>query len=156
MRTSHVVGKINTMLQYEDPPHFLLIHVGANDIGDLRLADLRNYLKNIVTAISDIMPNTTIIWSQMLPRLRWRYSVNNKAMEQGRYRVNNAIASYIVRKGGLYIKYPEITVSSNLFSNDGVHLSNAGNSILLNRIQGGLYEFIHHQEGNGSVFPPPN
>lgn len=153
MRSSQLVGKLLRMLQYEDPPQFLIIHVGTNDIGHMKLAELRNYMKNVLTTILDILPNTALIWSQMLPRQKWRYSLNTRALERGRYRVNNAIASYLLRKGGLYIKYPEITTSCNLFTDDGVHLTATGNHIFLNRIQGGLYEFIYNREKNGPVFP---
>lgn len=54
MRASQLGGKIQTMLRYEDPPNYLLIHVGANDIGNRKVGDLRNYLTNVVTQISDI------------------------------------------------------------------------------------------------------
>ena len=71
----------------------------------------------------------------MLPRINWRFSQDNNAMEKGRYRVNNAVASYVLRMGGLYIRYPEINRFSNLFATDGVHLSTVGNNIFLNKIQ---------------------
>ena len=89
---------MQTMLRYEDPPNYLLIHVGANDIGNMKVGDLRNYLKNVVTQISAMMPDTKVIWSQMLPRINWRFSQDNNAMEKGRYRVNNVVASYVLYK----------------------------------------------------------
>lgn len=150
MKASQLRGQILTMLQYEDPPQYLLIHVGANDIGETRTDDLREYLKNVVTDMSDTLSNTQIIWSQMLPRKQWRYSLDNVAMEKSRYRVNNSVASYNLKIGGLYIRYPEIHKNCNLFKPDGVHLKPVGCQILLNILQGGLEQFM---QNGGTVFP---
>lgn len=33
------------MLKFEGPPHYLIVHVGANDLGNLPAGDLRNEIK---------------------------------------------------------------------------------------------------------------
>ncbi|CAG2229749.1 unnamed protein product [Mytilus edulis] len=82
--------------KYEDPPKFLVVHVGANDLGNIKTKDLREKLIQAMTFISKDLPDTKIVWSQMLPRLKWRYSNDGKAMEKCRYRVNNAVANFIL------------------------------------------------------------
>jgi hypothetical protein len=47
----------------------------------------RNNIKNIIRWILIELPNTTVIWSQILPRLKWRYSTNQTAMHECRYRI---------------------------------------------------------------------
>ena len=57
-------------------------------------------------------------------------------------RINNAVASDVIRKGGCYIKYPDIKESeADLFDDDNVHLSQAGNEILLNNMSAAIEQF---------------
>jgi hypothetical protein len=49
------------------------------------------------------------VWSQILPRLSWRYSNNCKAMNMAAVRLNNFAAWLCFKLGGSYIKYPEIS-----------------------------------------------
>jgi len=65
-------GQIRLMLKFEDPPNFILIHIGGNDLGNIKLGVLRNRLKNFMVWLKDMMPEVTIIWSQILPRTNWR------------------------------------------------------------------------------------
>jgi len=65
-------------------------------------------------------------------------------MAKSRYMVNNA--------GGLYVRYPEIISTMQLLRRDGVHWTEVGNNIFLNKIQGGLEYFILGTGGH--VLPP--
>jgi hypothetical protein len=47
------------------------------------------------------MPQIKIVWSQILPRFSWRYSDNFEAMERSRRRLNNCIASCVLKSGGI-------------------------------------------------------
>ena len=62
------------MKKFEDTPQFIILHVAGNDLGCKKVVFLRNEIKNIIRWILIELPNTTIIWSQILPRLKWRYS----------------------------------------------------------------------------------
>ena len=94
---------------------------------------------------------TKIIWSQILPRFKWRYSTDLIAMKKCRYRVNNSLATYILKHGGYYIRYPDIIRERKLFKDDGVHLAPVANNIFLNTLQGGIGHFINDL---GKVYPP--
>lgn len=150
--TSQLRGHIKIMLKYEDPPEFLIVHVGTNDLGNMSLGDLRNKLQRILKLVAEDLPGTRLVWSQMLPRLKWRYSKNNKAMEKGRYRVNNAVAKFILNSGGYYLRYPDIVRNEKLFNPDGVHLSCIGNNIFINTLQAGIEYFLNGYAGR--LFPP--
>lgn len=152
MIISQLRGRIRTMLKFEGPPHYLIVHVGANDLGNLPAGDLRNEIKKNLRVISRYhLLGTKIVWSQMLPRFNWRYSSDLVKMERCRYRTNNAVASYVLKYGGYYIRYPEIIRDRRLFEADGVHLSLVANNIFLNKLQGGIEYFL---DGRGNVFPP--
>lgn len=152
MVVSQLEGHLKRLKKYEDPPDYLLIHVGCNDIGNIKVGHLRNDIKNILQKLSKDMPSTKIIWSQMLPRIKWRYSLNNAAMEKARRRVNNSIASHVLKSGGFYIRYPDILGKEIFFKEDGVHLSDVGNNIFINTLQGGIEEFLSSSQ-TGIVFP---
>ncbi|CAC5361891.1 unnamed protein product [Mytilus coruscus] len=123
MVTSQLRRQIRIMLKYEDPPKFLVIHVGANDSGNVKTKDLGENLIQAMTFISKDLPDTKIVWSQMLPRLKWRNSNDSKAMEKCRYRVNNAVANYILESGGYYIRYPDISRTENMYKSDGLQFT---------------------------------
>ena len=153
-RSGMVVGQlkqqIKKMLTFEDPPSVLVIHLAGNDIGRFKIGHLRNEIKSIMTWLQQELPNTLLVWSQILPRNNWRYSESPKAMEKCRYRLNNSIATFVLNLGGGYIRYPEILSDKNLIGSDGVHLTTLGTNILLNTLRGGLDHFIYR---NGNVFP---
>ena len=142
---SRVQKHIQTMMQYEDPPNFIMLHVGANDIGNVKFGLIQLQLKSLISWIAKQMQYAKIIFSQLLPRLSWRYSENNSKMEKCRHRINSAIASFIVKNGGYYIHYPDIKADNQFLVPDGVHLNELGNNILLNIIQGAIETFIYDE-----------
>ena len=52
-----------------------------------------------------------------------------------------SIAQFCLTIGGYYIQYPDIALDVQFFKRDGVHLTDLGNEIFLNTLQGAL-EFI--------------
>jgi hypothetical protein len=72
-------------------------------------------------------------------------------MEQCRYRVNNSVATDVLKHGGHYIRYPDIIRERKWFKDDDVHLAPVANNIFLNTLQGSIEHFI---SGLGIVYPP--
>ena len=62
------------MCKFEDVPVFILIHLGGNDIGRIGLKDLRKKYKDEIDWVQKKLPNSIIIFSQILPRISWRYA----------------------------------------------------------------------------------
>lgn len=140
------------MISYEDYPSVLVCHCGANDIGKIPLANLRELLCKELAAIQQMLPRTLIVWSQLLPRSAWRFSDNVRAMQNSLVRVNSRISTFIIGLGGAYIKYPDLAVvTPELYKDDGVHLTPLGNDLFLNTLQGAIESFI--QSHNKYVFP---
>ncbi|CAC5422578.1 unnamed protein product [Mytilus coruscus] len=152
MVVKHVKGQLRTMKKYEDPPHFLVLHVAGNDIGSSKVGFLRNEIKNMIRWIMKEFPNSKLVWSQILTRLKWRHSNDRKAMDLCRYRINNSIAAFIISCGGYYIKHPDIHADQKFFQSDGVHLSSLGNELWLNILQGAMEHFIQKKDC-ASTFP---
>jgi hypothetical protein len=48
-----------------------------------------------------MLPGTSLVWSSILPRMKWRYSENLRNMEITRKRVNRGFRSYLLKIGGI-------------------------------------------------------
>ncbi|KAJ8302082.1 hypothetical protein KUTeg_021069 [Tegillarca granosa] len=78
MRWEQVFNKIKHLITFIDPPEFLLLHCGGNDIGSsLKSVELIHLILNTIVKIFKLLPKTRLIWSQILPRLEWRNESNN-------------------------------------------------------------------------------
>ncbi|KAJ8316547.1 hypothetical protein KUTeg_005904 [Tegillarca granosa] len=136
--------RIKHLLTMIDPPKFLVLHCSGNDIGSYEKSiELMHRICCTIKVLWHMLPNTKLIWSQILPRLKWRNERNHKAVNKSRVRINSYIAKFMISNGGLYIRYPEIVQSNDgMFDNDKVHLSQLGNDIFLYRLQQALQVFI--------------
>ena len=130
-------------MKYEDPPNILIIHVAGNDIGATKTMELCIKIKKILSWSRSCFPSSMLVWSQILPRLKWRYSENLRAMDRCGNRVNSSIASFLMKNYGSYIRYPEIKANEKFFE-DGVHLSSLGNENFLNTLQGGIESIVEN------------
>ena len=98
MLASQLPRQIRIMLQFEDPPSYLVVHVGGNDFGKEKIGYLRNNLKLFLRTIQRKLPNTIIVWWQILSSRLYRFSTNNKAMKKCRYGLNNSIAKFVLEE----------------------------------------------------------
>ena len=69
-------NQVRIMCKFEDVPVFILIHLGGNDIGRIGLKDLGKKYKDEIDWVQKKLPNSIIIFSQILPRISWRYAKN--------------------------------------------------------------------------------
>jgi hypothetical protein len=143
LKVVQVINLVHALLNWRRPPALLVIHAGGNYIGNMRCGLLRYNIKLIVKQLMQLLPNTTIVWSSILPRLRYRSSKNTKAMENCRTRINRSLVDYVIKYKGKAIKYPEFNDRyPGLFFY--VHLSFIGNDLILNTIQGAFDTFLHN------------
>lgn len=136
--------QVRHLLTMIDPPQFFILHCSGNDIGSFEKSiELIHRICPTIRSLWIILPNTKLIWSQILPRLKWRMERNHKAINKARLRINRYIAKFIISNGGFYIRYPEIIESNvGVFDKDKVHLSQLGNDIFLYRLQQALQVFL--------------
>ena len=154
LRWTDLEGKVNQLLKFEDPPDFLVIHCGGNDIGigPKKSILLRKRMERTIINISLKMPHTRMVWSQILPRYKWRSSLLQEQLDKIRVRLNSRLATLILSLGGASIKYPELDKENVQFlQDDRVHLTDLGNDIMLYRIQQAFQTFL---TSNVSVSPP--
>ena len=89
-----------------------------------------------------MLPNSLLIYSQILPRKKWRYNSNLKAMERARKRINRGIRTYYYKSNAKVITHADLQDGHKiLYADDGVHFSFWGNDIFINAIHCGLEQF---------------
>jgi hypothetical protein len=145
MRWENVVPLIHSLINYRGIPFAVIIHCGGNDIGLVPCGELLFHIKFTIAILSSMLPGTSLVWSSILPRMKWRYSENIRNMEITRKRVNRGVRSYLLKIGGYVIRHPDFDDKHPaLFKKDGVHLSFIANDIFLNQIQGALETFLKY------------
>ena len=123
---------------------------GGNDMGTLSVGDLRFAIIATMRQLACKLPQTRLVWLQILPRPHWQQQGKCKEREVGRKRINSA-AGKVILLGGCYIKYPDIVIGQPaLFLPDGVHLSQIRTVIVLNTLSGALRTFITSSD---TVYP---
>lgn len=145
-------GRIRFLMTLEELPQFIVIHIGGNDIGYISVGHLNYLLRRFMFWLSEQMPQTTLIFSQILPRNTWLYSNKNECMEKCRRRINSTMGRFMTKNGGCYIKYPDIKPTKHFIKRDGVHLTTLGNNVFLNTLQGALEQFVSCSSG-GLTYP---
>jgi hypothetical protein len=53
---------MNAMMHFEDPPDFIIIQIGGNAIGNVRIGYLHLELKQFITWVSEQLPHASIIF----------------------------------------------------------------------------------------------
>ena len=125
MKWKHLINIILGLVNLSGIPDIILIHCGANDVGEEPSGKLMYDMKvTFSSLIIEILPGCSIIFCEVLPRRTWRFS---KKMEKTRKRVNRAARSFLLKQLGYVIKHPDFKNKySGLFAKDGVHLSFIG------------------------------
>lgn len=142
------LDKLMDSLLLEVPkPQFIMLHCGSNDLTSDGITgkQLIEKIQCSILRYQALFGKATIIWSSILQRRYWHFAPlgAGKKIEKKRARVNSAIRSFILKNGGIYIDNNNISAKEiNLFHNDGTHLSNLGNSILINNWKTAIQSLI--------------
>lgn len=100
-----------------------------------------------------LLPQTKIIWSEILQRRYWHTAISGKAIEKSRKRVNLAVRNIVSSIQRYAIRHQNISAKEiNSYRNDKTHLSDIGLRVYLNTIQGALESFL--KTAGPQVFPP--
>ena len=108
-----------------EPPSYLFIQLGSNDLGKGKSCGLIIVIKRDIGRTRLLLPNTHIIWSEILMRRYWHVGKSDgRIIEKIRKRVNCAVNNFIKNEGHYVIKHPNIQVNEiELYRFNGTHLS---------------------------------
>jgi hypothetical protein len=86
-----------------EPPSYLIIQLGSNDLGKGKSCGLIIDIKRDIGRTRLLLPNTHIIWSEILMRRYWHVAKGDgKIIEKIRKRVNCAVNNFIKNEGHCY------------------------------------------------------
>lgn len=126
----------------EANPAYLVIHCGANDIGKLQKLQWVQEMEIIILYIRARWPRIRLIWSDMLPRQHWRYSLSPQRGEHARRKCQQNARALVYAEGGSVIRYPLIKPTAAFLLEDGVHLTKLGQEVYFQSMEQGLQESI--------------
>lgn len=154
MLWEELIHLLEGLIKNRPPPDYLVIQLGSNNLGLMKSIELMHNINLDLLRIRLLMPNTAIVWSDILPRRYWHKAIDGKAMEKARKRVNGGVRKYLRSIRSSYvIRHVNIFAAERyLYRCDGTHLSELGLNIYLNTFQAALESFI--KTGGPQVFPP--
>ena len=129
-------SEFNQMLQlqclHSRPPKYLVIHLGSNDLTSTTGCELEHKVRGDIDLWMSNLPNTTFIFSELLPRLSWGSTVIPfQKIEKKRKHFNNRMRRFIHAKGGYFVKHDINIDTPGMYFRDGVHLSDVGYDMFL-------------------------
>lgn len=139
LRLTRTEAKLRTLLQVMEPPAYLLLHVGGNDLGSKPIKELKTCLEKIVKFAVSSMPGVVLIWSEILPR---EWGESQTGLEAARKRLNTYAVKLCKGQGGYYLRHKNMPFNYELYDQDGVHLTNLGNQRLISNMQYGISHFL--------------
>lgn len=153
MRWEQLTNFVEKKLADSPPPNYMVIHLGSNDLTNLKTKDLICNIECSILRLRTLYPQIKLIWSDILQRCYWHGALSQVNVEGTRKRINRAAKSIMLKENGCIIRHNSITVKEiSLFRHDGVHLTNSGNAIFINDVQGGVESCIF----NGTRIFPDN
>lgn len=96
----NLIVTIQSMLENKPAPYMMIIHCGGNDLGQINLGSAQYILKSAIQEISILLPYTRIVFSQILPRLKYRDEINHIKLIKGSRRLNTALSKLCISLGG--------------------------------------------------------
>ena len=69
------------LLGSRPPPDFVLIQLGSNDLGSVTSVNLIHNIEIDLLRLHMLLPQTKIIWSEILQRRYWHTAISGKAVE---------------------------------------------------------------------------
>ncbi|OCT92937.1 hypothetical protein XELAEV_18016004mg [Xenopus laevis] len=122
-----VFDKVVSLSATETHPHVLVVHVGGNDMGIMCQRDLVRQMKIDIDKIRSLFVGVVIVWSEMIPRLVWRWARDHSAMERSQRKLNQLLSVFIRRSGGVVVRHKDLERAvPGHYRRDGVHLSDVG------------------------------
>ena len=129
---NELMGQMTELLKNSPPPSKLIIHLGGNDLGKVPLGALIYNIRRDLRKMAAMMPRTKIIWSDLTARRSYRHARDNAKVEKSRKTLNKTAHKIVSEIKGFFIEHKDIKWNeAELYRNDGVHMSNLGNDILL-------------------------
>ena len=129
-----------------NPPKIIIVHLGGNDVVSTKMQKMKRLMERDFKDLFKTFPGTIIVWSEILPRLVWKFAPLDsdwRCWNRKRIRFNQ-LGRQMVSKhtNGKVIKHDVTVDCPGLFYKDGCHMSDVGNALFCNSLQGGIETFL--------------
>lgn len=129
MHWNQLLPTLHLKMMFNTPPTVLLIHLGGNDLVDIKQAKLMKSMRKDLKYIGSVFPNAYLVWSDILPRRHWRdmdFTPKNLSNINERCKRIKLIVLSIGKElwsGSIYIIHEMETLTPGLFKQDQTLLS---------------------------------
>ena len=139
LQLRYVPDVVRSLLRRDNTlnPAYILLHAGTNDIGRAQKHELRKLVQDTFQRVHELLPQTRIVWSEILPRRAYRGFSREEQPKIERVRLSmNKLARAVCRRtGDVTVGHPSIRHEKEyLYRNDGIHLSETGIQVFLGSI----------------------
>ncbi|XP_056385834.1 uncharacterized protein LOC130282023 [Hyla sarda] len=129
----------------------LVVHAGGNDLCFTRVPELITIMKADVERLGGFFSEMVLVWSEIVPRVKWQGARDAEAIERSRRLVNSRMARFVRSKGGVVVRHRELEGDNRRFMiSDGVHLNDIGLDIFLSGLQDGVEQALFVLSGGRS------
>ena len=150
-------NKVNRLLTRHPYPTTVILHVGTCDIFKDTTANIRNRVDENLNNIRNLLPNSRIIWSDILPRQFYQNEERAKAGKRCTININKEAHKICRSLGNAHVIKTSRVFNprvSALFKFDGLHLSPHGYDCYRQLLGDALVYF--NSNPNAFSYPPGN
>lgn len=124
-------------------PNAVILHCGTNDLGSVPHHLIQRTLKDTIACIRQEYPNTLVFWSDIIPRRRYSVARSTSRLDKARKKVNRYAHKLLIGPQGGAIEHEISYRQPGLyFPKDEVHLSGAGNALLVEDWRRAIQEYV--------------
>lgn len=153
-RVGGLSSRISSYLAKSPFPTTLIVHLGTNNILVESTRETRQSMEENLYAVRQLLPNSRIIWSDILPRMYYHGENTAGAGKRCTINLNKCAHQIGAQLGMYYINHSHAfpPQSHHLYRRDGLHMSELGNAMLRKNLEESLLFFNSNPEI--SVFIP--
>lgn len=131
---------VTNRLNYNAPPALAIVHLGTNDLGQRDACRCRIAIDTAIQTLRARMPGTHIAWSGILPRLFYYGSRPGPTSQEAMDGVRKSLNKFAKRRISQMVNTSMIvhnidTKEHSLFHRDGIHLSDVGSDMLIDKFE---------------------
>ncbi|XP_077207066.1 uncharacterized protein LOC143844018 [Paroedura picta] len=97
-------------------PSVLVIQLGENDIPAASGLGLRHRIMDDLRVLSQRLPNTYLMWSELLDRRVWRDALKPERVHVAKEKINREVRKLMAELGGAVIRHPDISHNPKIFA----------------------------------------
>ena len=146
MRWEQLLPRLQFLVLTRGLPRIIICHVGGNNIDSVPQLSLMQTIRDDLKYIHSVYGSAMLIWCDILPRLFWRNNEtdDSKTLNLKCKRINRAAHQYMQDFSLGQTLTPHILwYMSELFDNDGVHLSEFGKLTYIHTFRNLIHKIIN-------------